>query len=532
MAGLNFNSCLVYLDDVIIYGPTLKVHLSRLRNVFERFRSAKLKIRANKCHMLQTEVSFLGYRVSKEGISTEQSKIKAVRDWPTPVILRELRGFIGLCSYYRKFVQDFAGIAQPLHALTKKNSKWLWTPECQAAFEVLKEELTSTPVMTLPQDEGNYILDTDASKYHIGAVLSIVIDNAEKVVWYGSRLYAKAEMNYCITRKELLAVVYFTKLYKQYLLGRRFVIRTDHAALLWLRKTPEPIGQQSRWLEQLEAFVFVVEHRPGVKHSNADAMSRLPCPQCRMDDTEPAVVNTIQGKNTSDTNTDPEDLWEATNLAKLQSEDVSLKEIYQMKSTFGDQKPDWQVVQGCSDVTKTLWNMWDDLMMKDDVLYRTYKKIDGTADYIQLLVPCALRLKVTEMAHTGMTGGHSGVARTKEQVRHRAYWSGWSKFVKRYCESCQPCAKYRRGKPPKQRKLNPIVVEMPFEIISIDVTGPHPRSSNGYVYILTAMDRPVLEICIRHSYAKSRSGYGSTVINGTCVRVLWSSDADSFGPRS
>ena len=489
MAGLNFDSCLVYLDDVIIYGPTLEVHLSRLRNVLERFRSAKLKIRADKCHMLQTEVSFLGYRVSKDGISTEQSKIKAVRDWPTPVNLRELRGFIGLCSYYRKFVQGFAGIAQPLHALTKKHAKWVWDPTCQAAFEELKEKLTSTPVMTLPQDDGTYILDTDASKHHIGAVLSVVIDGMERVVCYGSRLYAKAEMNYCITRKELLAIVYFTKLYKQYLLGRKFVIRTDHAALLWLRKTPEPIGQQSRWLEQLEAFDFSIEHRPGVKHSNADAMSRLPCPQCRMDDSETAVVNAIQKQDTSRVILDTEDTWRTTNLSKLQSEDVSIKEIYALKNTFGDQKPDWQVIQGYGDVTKTLWNMWDDLFMKDDVLYRTYRKIDGTDNYVQLLVPGKLRLKVTEMAHCGMTGGHLGIARTKEQVRHRAYWPGWSKFVKRYCESCQPCAKYRRGKPPKQGKLNPIVVGMPFEILSIDVTGPHPRSSNGHIYILTAMDQ-------------------------------------------
>ena len=325
MAGLNFNSCFVHLDDVIIYGPTLEIHLERLRNVFERFRSARLKIRADECHMLQTEVSFLGYRVSKEGASTEPSKIQAVKDWPTPVNLRELRGFIGLCSYYRKFVRNFAGTAQPLHALTKKNARWVWSLECQAAFEESKEKLTSAPVMTLPQDEGTYILDTDASKYHIGAVLSIVTDGTERVVCYGSRLYSKAEMNYCITRRELLAIVYFTKLYKQYLLGRKFVIRTDHAALLWLRKTPDPIGQQSRWLEQLEALDFTIEHRLGTKHSNADAMSRLPCPQCRMDDTEPMMVNVVQDKRPLRNSADTDESWEPDNLAQWQKEDVSSK---------------------------------------------------------------------------------------------------------------------------------------------------------------------------------------------------------------
>ena len=255
--------------------------MNRLRNVFERFRSAKLKIRPDKCHMLQREVAFLGYRINKEGVGTDKTKIEAVVNWPTPRNLKEVRSYIGLCSYYRKFVKDFAGVAEPLHALTRKEVKWNWTPECQEAFEELKRRLTSTPIMALPQDEGMYVLDTDASKCHIGAVLSIIMDGEERVLAYGSRLYSRAEMNYCVTRRELLAVVYFTKLYKQYLLGRHFKLRTDHAALRWLRKTPEPIGQQSRWLEQLEAFDFEIEHRPGLKHTNADAMSRIPCAQCR-----------------------------------------------------------------------------------------------------------------------------------------------------------------------------------------------------------------------------------------------------------
>ena len=293
MAGLNFNLCLVYLDDVIIFAPTLEIHMNRLRNVFERFRSAKLKIRPDKCYLLQKEVAFLGYRINKDGFGTDKKKIEAVLNWPTPRNLKEVRSYIGLCSYYRKFVKDFAGIAEPLHALTRKGVKWNWTSDCQEAFEELKRRLTSTPIMALPQDGGIYVLDTDASKCHIGAVLSIVTDGEERVLAYGSRLYSRAETNYCVTRKELLAVVYFTKLYKQYLLGRHFKLRTDHAALRWLRKTPEPIGQQSRWLEQLEAFDFEIEHRPGLKHTNADAMSRIPCSQCRGLDEEMEVVHVI-----------------------------------------------------------------------------------------------------------------------------------------------------------------------------------------------------------------------------------------------
>ena len=136
----------------------------------------------------------------------------------------------------------------------------------------------------MPADEGEYRVDTDASGNSIGAVLSQIQDGVERVIAYGSRTLNGPEKNYCVTRRELLAVVYFVKYYRPYLLGREFIIRTDHSALQWLRSTPEPIGQQARWLEILEEFNYKVEHRPGKKHNNADSLSRRPCRQCDLDD--------------------------------------------------------------------------------------------------------------------------------------------------------------------------------------------------------------------------------------------------------
>ena len=354
MAGLNFNSCLVYLDDVIIFAPTLEIHMNRLRNVFERFRSAKLKIRPDKCYLLQREVAFLGYRINKDGVGTDKKKIEAVLNWPTPRNLKEVRSYIGLCSYYRKFVKDFAGIAEPLHALTRNWVKWNWTSDCQEAFEELKRRLTSTLIMALPQDEGTYVLDTDASKCHIGAVLSIVTDGEERVLAYGSRLYSRAETNYCVTRKELLAVIYFTKLYKQYLLGRHFKLRTDHAALRWSKKLQSRLANKSRWLEQLEAFDFEIEHRPGLKHTNADAMSQIPCSQCRGLDEEMELMNVITDMQEE---VETEDVCDKRNIAKFQENDVAIGEFYQLKKEFQNNQPEWKDIRGTSDVTKTLWNM-------------------------------------------------------------------------------------------------------------------------------------------------------------------------------
>ena len=300
LAGLNYEICLVYIDDIIIFSKDLNEHLDRLEVVLQKLEEAGLKIRPDKCKMLQREVHFLGHVISGDGIRTSPSKTEVVATWPVPTKVTELRSFIGLCSYYRRFIKDFAKTAKPLHALTGKYARFHWTPDCQAAFDELKQKMITAPVVAFPRDDDTYILDCDASLESIGAVLSQLQDGEERVISYASRLYSKSESNYCVTRRELLAVVHFCKYYKQYLLGRHFIVRTDHSALTWLRKTPEPIGQQSRWLEQLEEFSFTVEHRSGNKHTNADAMSRRPCRQCHMCDnedesyaTEVKEINTI-----------------------------------------------------------------------------------------------------------------------------------------------------------------------------------------------------------------------------------------------
>jgi len=171
---------------------------------------------------------------------------------------------MGLASYYRRFVKDLAKIASPLNAIARKNQRFLWDESAQTAFETLKTAMTSTPMLGMPTDNDDYTLDTDASDLAIGAVLSQKQDGVERVIAHASRALDKREKNYCVTRRELLAIVHFLKYFKQHLLGKHFKIRTDHAALAWLRKTQDPIGQQACWLEQMEEFDFTVEHRPGL----------------------------------------------------------------------------------------------------------------------------------------------------------------------------------------------------------------------------------------------------------------------------
>ena len=202
--------------------------------------------------------------------------------WPTPQNVREVQQFLGLANYYRRFIRNFAEVARPLHRLTERSaSVFQWTIQCQESFNLLRELLSSPPILSYPDFKKPFILDTDASNEGIGAVLS-QLDNhgREYVIAYGSRLLSKAERSYCATRKELLAVVAFVTHFRPYLLGQRFQIRTDHGALKWLYCMRNPEAQVARWLEKLQEFDFEVIHRRGLKHINADALSRRPCTQC------------------------------------------------------------------------------------------------------------------------------------------------------------------------------------------------------------------------------------------------------------
>ena len=299
LAGLQWTTCLVYINDIIITGKTFEEHLHHLQQVLDRLKSAGLNIQPSKCHFLQHEVNFLGHIASSRGVSPDPSKTVKVKEWPTPTSTQEVQQFLGLASYYRRFIQNFAMIAKPLHQVTGKKNPFRWTEQCEKAFTQLKSCLTSVPILTLPDWTRPFILDTDASETSLGAVLSQCHpDGTEYVIAYASRLLTKPEQNNCVTRKELLAVVTFLNHFRHYLIGRPFTIRTDHGALTWLQNFKSPEGQLARWLEKLQDYQFTIIHHPGRKHNNADALSRIPCQQCGK--SEAVTIAPITSTNLTD----------------------------------------------------------------------------------------------------------------------------------------------------------------------------------------------------------------------------------------
>lgn len=209
LGRLQWVTLLIYLDDVIITGKTFKEHLNNLGEVLSRFRKFGLKLKPTKCSLYREEVLFLGHVVGKDGVRANPSLVQDVEKWPVPQNLKELQAFLGLTNYYRRFVQGYADIARSLHNLTRKGVTYHWKAEQEVAFGALKKALTTTPILAYPLAEGGMILDTDASNFSIGAVLSQEQGQVERVISYSSRRLGPIQERYCVTRRELPAVVAF-----------------------------------------------------------------------------------------------------------------------------------------------------------------------------------------------------------------------------------------------------------------------------------------------------------------------------------
>ncbi|XP_041376682.1 uncharacterized protein LOC121389136 [Gigantopelta aegis] len=278
LRGLTWNVALAFLDDILVMGKDQGDHLTNLRSVFNRFREYGLKFKPKKCELFQTKVEFLGRVIGPNGVEMGTGYADSVREWPIPRCTREVESFLGFANYHRNFIANFAEIAVPLYEITGKKT-FMWGPAQEAAWVKIKDALVSTPVLTLPNKDDPFILDTDASDKAIGAELSQLQNGIERTVAYASCSLTSEQKKYCTTRKELLAVVKFTRQFRHYLLGRRFLVRTDHNSLTWLLNFKQPQGQLARWLEELGQYNMQIQHRPGKQHMDADALSRLPLSQ-------------------------------------------------------------------------------------------------------------------------------------------------------------------------------------------------------------------------------------------------------------
>eukprot|EP00731_Ephydatia_muelleri_P010468 Em0005g1054a len=428
LAGLHWTTCLVYLDDIVIFSTTVEQHLSRLRDVLARLKKAGLKLKPSKCHILKKCVHYLGHIVSADGVKVDDDKIKCIVEWPTPVNLEELRRFLGIASYYRKFIKGFAHIAAPLHALTEKLKPWEWTGLCDEAFAQLKTKLSSPPILSFPQ---------------------------------------------------------FNMQFTPYLWGRPFKVRTDHSALKWLKIFKDPHGQVARWLEILSEYDFTVEHRPGLKHGNADSLSRLPCRQCGASQDQVENLYSLEAALAQATESDLA-LWlpilTPTDQETLQNKDPALARVmvWVESNSFPKSFPKdggyW---------LQTLWAQQKYLVLRNGVLYRRWEDIPGKGlnKCLQFVLPQDLVPTVLEQLHNAPSGSHLGVSKTVEKVRRRFYWPGQRRDIERWCAACESCAT-RKAPPTKPRAaMQADLPSGPFERVAMDILGPLPITTRDDLHV-------------------------------------------------
>ena len=491
LAGLQWSSCLVYLDDVIVVGRNFDEHLKNLQAVLQRLRETGLKLQPAKCALLQSKVCYLGHIISENGVSTDPAKTDTVQKWPTPTSPKELQQFLGLASYYRRFIRNFATIAKPLHRLTEKTAEFHWTAQCQDAFEELRSRLVSAPILAFPDHRKQFILDTDASDTGVGGVLSqLDCDGQERVISYASRVLSKAERRYCVTRRELLAVVTFTQHFRPYLFGKKFTLRTDHGSLKWLRNFKEPEGQLARWLEKLEEYDFDVVHRQGLKHGNADALSRLPCSQCGQIFHSTTTVECSEqiATVTEGSPSGVHSLFERSSdqLQELQEEDVDVG--YVLAAKRGNKKPLPDDVKGRSREVRSLIGQWDQLQVTNGLLYRNPNGEPDETQSLQLIVPTAMRRDVLREVHEGTLSGHLGEDKTLGRLKERFYWPGYHTAVQNWCKCCVLCSQRKMPTPRRHAPLGTVRAGSPMQICAVDILGPLPKTKSGNRYILVLGD--------------------------------------------
>ncbi|KAL6459687.1 hypothetical protein MHYP_G00314460 [Metynnis hypsauchen] len=462
LSGVPRSCCVVYLDDVLAHGPDFDSALSHLEVVLGAIQAANLKLNPAKCNLLRQRVSFLGHVVSGASVETDPKKTEAVRDWPTPRNAKMVRSFVGLASYYRRFIRGFADVAAPLHNLTRPNVKFCWSEEAERAFEELKGRLCNAPILAFPKMSERFIVDTDASDRGLGAVLSQVQDGSEHVIAYYSRRLDKAERNYCVTRRELLAVVESLKHFRPYVYGVPFLLHTDHASLQWLMRFREPEGQLACWISRLQEFSFEVVHRPGRSHSNADALSRWPCvaadcKHCARAEEKSAEIARCAAVSA--------DVAGTAGIAQ-----VSVEQLRDAQRA--DRDLSWAVHALNESVTPS-WGEED--------------PANGRRVF-QVVIPRSLRDSVLRGVHGSPGAGHFGVTKTLKRLRQRFDWPGCRADVELFVHCCDVCAAKKGPSRAPRAPLHPYQCGGPMERVAVDVLGPFPVTDSGNRFVLVAMD--------------------------------------------
>ena len=439
LSGLIGKSCLVYVDDIVIFGKTEKEHDNNLNLVLSRLKDNGFKVNFDKCEFKKSKIECLGHIISSDGLMPNPSRVDILKNKKPPRNLKDLRSFLGLASYYRRFVQGFAKIVAPLNNLLKKDCRYIWSNECQVAYESIINCLINAPILNYPDFNKTFYVTSDASLDGIGAVLTQIHDNKHLPIAFYSRTLNNAEKKYPMYDLEGLAIKASLNKFKFYIFGYPVIVRTDNKPALYLLKGNNCEGRLANYLASIMEFNPKFEYLPGDKNHFADFLSR-----------------NVNNANLSSTNCN-----DISNLSRIK--DAQMKDV-NISKYLNDGNKSKQLVE----IGKLIY----------------YKF--GENDF-KLFIPESLRDAYFKHFHSKL-GCHEGIYRTYQRIKRYIFFPHLFKHVKNFVSNCHICLKAK----PSHLPLNALgefpIPDACFERIHVDILGPLPKSRCNFNYILVIVD--------------------------------------------